>query len=78
MNVISLRHANDHLKTENSRTLATMPDNTRIALSGRRVSNEMAGRLGRRFGVGPHDDGLRPQLIMLRGRELSALYPTCQ
>jgi hypothetical protein len=38
----------------------------------------MAGRLGRRFGVGPHDDGLRPQLIMLRGRELSALYPTCQ
>jgi hypothetical protein len=36
----------------------------------------MAGRLGRRFGVGPHDDG--PQLIMLRGRELSALYPTRQ
>ena len=22
--------------------------------------------------------GLKPQLIMLRGRELSALYPTCQ
>jgi hypothetical protein len=22
--------------------------------------------------------GLRPQLIVLRGRELSALYPTCQ
>jgi hypothetical protein len=22
--------------------------------------------------------GLRPQLIMLRGRELSDLYPTCQ
>ena len=38
----------------------------------------MAGRLGRRFGVGPHDDGLRPQLTVLRGRELSALYPTHQ
>jgi hypothetical protein len=25
-----------------------------------------------------HDGGLRPQLIMLRVRELSALYPTCQ
>jgi hypothetical protein len=35
----------------------------------------MAGRLGRRLGVGPHDRGLRSQLIM---RELSALYPTCQ
>jgi hypothetical protein len=38
----------------------------------------MAGRFGRRFGVGPHDDGLWPQLITLRGRELSALYPTRQ
>jgi len=38
----------------------------------------MAGRLGRRFGVGRHDGGLRPQLIMVRGRELSALYSTCQ
>jgi hypothetical protein len=38
----------------------------------------MAGRHGRRFGVGPFNRGLRPQLIMLRGRELSALYPTCQ
>jgi hypothetical protein len=28
MNIIGLRHANDHLKTENSRTLATMPDDT--------------------------------------------------
>src|SRR5262249_44340973 len=28
MNVIGLRPANDHLKTENSRTLATMPNNT--------------------------------------------------
>src|SRR5262249_27140900 len=37
----------------------------------------MAGRLGRRFGVGPHDGGLRLQLIMLRGRGLSSRYPTC-
>jgi hypothetical protein len=27
----------------------------------------MARKLGRRFGVGPHDRGLGPQLIMLRG-----------
>jgi hypothetical protein len=25
-----------------------------------------------------HHGGLRPQMIVMRGRELSALYPTCQ
>jgi hypothetical protein len=73
----AVRHANDHLKTENSRSLATMPDNT-APLSGRGCFNETAGRLGRRFGVSPYDGGLRLQLIMLRGHELSSRYPTCQ
>jgi hypothetical protein len=41
------------------------------------VSHETASRLGRRFGVS-HDRELRPQRIMLSGRELIALYPTRQ